>query len=189
MTSTIIQLASRRLWSHFSGSFLLIRCHSLSYFAFQRRFNLQYLRQMPPKRAASTKGATAERPAAKRAGSSNKRKAESSDSEDTGPGASTSKKAKVTKSDATEGGVSANGQPTNKVLPVNIQFSPKHEGALRIATWNICGLAAASKKVSSLIDCLYFNAGAYIRKGFKYYVEAEDADILILTETKVRKTC
>jgi len=36
-----------------------------------------------------------------------------------------------------------------------------------VATWNICGLAAAQ------------------RKGFKYYVEAEDPDVLILTETKV----
>ncbi|KAI0709220.1 Endonuclease/exonuclease/phosphatase [Earliella scabrosa] len=62
---------------------------------------------------------------------------------------------------------SENAQPTNKVLPVQISFAPKAEGTVRIATWNICGLAAASKK------------------GFKFYVEAEDADILILTETKV----
>ncbi|KAG6878918.1 hypothetical protein C0992_006609 [Termitomyces sp. T32_za158] len=58
-------------------------------------------------------------------------------------------------------------QPTNKVLPVTITFPQKTPGTLRIATWNICGLAASSKK------------------GFKYYVEAEDADILVLTETKV----
>ncbi|KAI8998650.1 Endonuclease/exonuclease/phosphatase [Trametes punicea] len=61
----------------------------------------------------------------------------------------------------------ATAQPTNKVLPVHIAFAPKAEGAVRIATWNICGLAAAQKK------------------GFKYYVEAEDPDVLILTETKV----
>ncbi|KAI9570453.1 Endonuclease/exonuclease/phosphatase [Boletus coccyginus] len=60
-----------------------------------------------------------------------------------------------------------NGQPTNKVLPVNIAFPPRAEGTLRFATWNVCGLAAAQ------------------RKGFKYYVEAEDPDILVLTETKV----
>ncbi|KAG6814533.1 hypothetical protein H0H92_000059 [Tricholoma furcatifolium] len=60
-----------------------------------------------------------------------------------------------------------NTQPKNKVLPVNIKFPPKTAGTLRLATWNICGIAASSKK------------------GFKYYVEAEDADILVLTETKV----
>ncbi|PIL23983.1 hypothetical protein GSI_13734 [Ganoderma sinense ZZ0214-1] len=58
-------------------------------------------------------------------------------------------------------------QPTNKVLPTHISFPEKGEDAVRVAAWNICGLAAAQKK------------------GFKYYVEAEDADILILTETKV----
>ncbi|KAH9934711.1 Endonuclease/exonuclease/phosphatase [Fomitopsis serialis] len=60
-----------------------------------------------------------------------------------------------------------NGQPTNRVMPVQVSFPPREEGRVRIATWNICGLAAAQKK------------------GFKYYVEAEDPDILILTETKV----
>ncbi|KAI0807326.1 Endonuclease/exonuclease/phosphatase [Fomes fomentarius] len=60
-----------------------------------------------------------------------------------------------------------NAQPTNKVLPVQISFPPKIEGTVRIAAWNICGLAAAQKK------------------GFRYYVEAEDADIVVLTETKV----
>lgn len=104
---------------------------------------------MPLKRAASTKG-PAEKPAAKQAGSSKKRKADSSGSEDDGPGPSGTKKPKKGKDDeddAAERAVSANGQPTNKVLPVKIEFKPKAEGALRIATWNICGLAAASKKV------------------------------------------
>jgi AP endonuclease-1 len=58
-------------------------------------------------------------------------------------------------------------QPTNKVLPVNIEFPPRHPNTLRLVTWNIAGLAASQKK------------------GFKYYVEAEDPDILVLTETKV----
>ncbi|KAK0210872.1 Endonuclease/exonuclease/phosphatase [Desarmillaria ectypa] len=56
-------------------------------------------------------------------------------------------------------------QPTNKVLPVNISFPPRK--GLRIAAWNVCGLAASQKK------------------GFKFYVEAEDPDVLVLTETKV----
>ncbi|EKM82547.1 hypothetical protein AGABI1DRAFT_111155 [Agaricus bisporus var. burnettii JB137-S8] len=62
-----------------------------------------------------------------------------------------------------------NPQPTNKVLPVHISFPPRTPDTLRIATWNICGWAASHKK------------------GFKYYVEAEDADILVLTETKVNE--
>jgi AP endonuclease-1 len=113
---------------------------------------------MPPKRASSSK-----------------RKA--SDSDDEAP--KTPKKAKV--ADAP-----INTQPTNKVLPVNIvfpgalqrpwyqkkttsnPFPDRIPGTLRLATWNVCGLAASQKK------------------GFKYYVEAEDPDILVLTETKVR---
>ncbi|KAM6500395.1 Endonuclease/exonuclease/phosphatase [Amanita muscaria] len=58
-------------------------------------------------------------------------------------------------------------QPTNKVLPVDIKFPPRAQGALRIATWNICSWSASQKK------------------GFKYYVEAEDPDILVLTELKL----
>ncbi|KAI0374874.1 hypothetical protein BV20DRAFT_961084 [Pilatotrama ljubarskyi] len=76
-------------------------------------------------------------------------------------------KGKVKAGEAAEAQSAANAQPTNKVLPVHIAFPPKGEGLVRIATWNICGLAAAQKK------------------GFKYYVEAEDPDVLILTETKV----
>ncbi|KAN0076914.1 Endonuclease/exonuclease/phosphatase [Tylopilus felleus] len=64
-------------------------------------------------------------------------------------------------------GKAPNGQPTNKALPVDISFPPRVQGTLRLVTWNVCGLAAAQ------------------RKGFKYYVEAEDPDILVLTETKV----
>ncbi|KAH0583726.1 DNA-(apurinic or apyrimidinic site) lyase [Termitomyces sp. J132] len=78
-------------------------------------------------------------------------------------------KAKTTKTKKakTDPTTPENTQPTNKVLPVTITFPQKTPGTLRIATWNICGLAASSKK------------------GFKNYVEAEDADILVLTETKV----
>ncbi|OBZ75523.1 DNA-(apurinic or apyrimidinic site) lyase [Grifola frondosa] len=61
----------------------------------------------------------------------------------------------------------ANTQPTNKVLPVHIEFPPRNPGTIRIATWNICGLASSQKK------------------GFRNYVDAEDPDVLILTETKV----
>ncbi|KLO11849.1 hypothetical protein SCHPADRAFT_905627 [Schizopora paradoxa] len=63
--------------------------------------------------------------------------------------------------------LSPNGQPTNKVLPENIEFPAKTPGTIRIATWNVCGLATSQKK------------------GFKHYLEAEDPDIIVLTETKV----
>ncbi|PPQ89148.1 hypothetical protein CVT25_006520 [Psilocybe cyanescens] len=62
-----------------------------------------------------------------------------------------------------------NTLPTNKALPVKIDLPPKQSGISRIASWNVSGLAASEKK------------------GFKFYVEAEDPDILILTETKLNK--
>lgn len=61
----------------------------------------------------------------------------------------------------------SSAQPKNKTLPVNINFPSRIAGTLRLASWNVAGLAASQKK------------------GFKYYVEAEDPDILVLTETKV----
>ena len=85
---------------------------------------------------------------ARRASSSRKRKDSHIEDEGSKCQPSSSKKAKVAEDKDPEG-VSANGQPTNKVLPTNISFAPKNDGALRIATWNICGLAASSKKVAS----------------------------------------
>jgi len=99
----------------------------------------------------------------KRTKSSKRERAQSDD--EAGPSQKVDKKAKVDTSDST--GLASNGQPTNKVLPTNITFPPRIDSTTRIATWNICGLAASSKK------------------GFKYYVEAEDPDIIVLTETKV----
>lgn len=79
----------------------------------------------------------------KRAASSGKRKA------DSGPdGSEKTKKAKVdAPGSAEQTGLAPNGQPTNKVLPVKISFPPRADGATRIASWNICGLAASQKKV------------------------------------------
>ncbi|KAI0336535.1 hypothetical protein GY45DRAFT_1238178 [Cubamyces sp. BRFM 1775] len=143
---------------------------------------------MPPKRAAATKRKAvsppdddptpseseqqspseheeSDKPVAKKrkTGSSAKGKAAPKAAESTkGKGKGTSSAA------AAAAKAEAGRQPTNKVLPVHIAFAPKAaEGTVRIAAWNICGLAAAQKK------------------GFKYYVEAEDPDVLILTETKV----
>ena len=59
------------------------------------------------------------------------------------------KRAKRTETTVTsdDAQLAPNGQPTNKVLPVNIVFPPRAAGTLRLATWNVCGLAAAQKKV------------------------------------------
>ncbi|KAG2020036.1 DNA-(apurinic or apyrimidinic site) lyase, variant 3 [Coprinopsis cinerea AmutBmut pab1-1] len=101
--------------------------------------------------------------------SATKRKVEDrdTDTDDAESQPTSSKLTKKPKKTGTLDSLPHNGQPTNKTLPVNIEFEKPDEGTLRIATWNVCGLAAS------------------MRKGFKYYVEAEDADILVLTETKV----
>jgi len=69
-----------------------------------------------------------------------------SDNEDASQSQTALKKAKVS-NDSSEPVIAPNGQPTNKVLPVNINFPPRIEGTVRLATWNICSLASASKKV------------------------------------------
>ncbi|KAF9520470.1 hypothetical protein BS47DRAFT_634127 [Hydnum rufescens UP504] len=59
------------------------------------------------------------------------------------------------------------GMATNKVLPPNIIFPLKAPGSTRLVAWNVCGLASSQKK------------------GFNQYLQAEDPDLLVLTETKV----
>lgn len=59
--------------------------------------------------------------------------------------------------------------PTNTVLPTPLTVPPRAEDAqLRFATWNVAGIKACDKK------------------GLKFYLEAEDPDIIVLTETKVQ---
>ncbi|KDN51681.1 hypothetical protein RSAG8_00228, partial [Rhizoctonia solani AG-8 WAC10335] len=55
---------------------------------------------------------------------------------------------------------------TNKGIPDTLSFSSSGD-KIRISAWNVCGLNACWKK------------------GFNRYIQAEDADIIILTETKV----
>lgn len=107
---------------------------------------------MPPKRSASSTSnkrnlpdSDADEEQKMSKASSSKRKIAASP-EDTSDGESSkpTKKAKIAKPSES----SADEQPTNKVLPVYIEFPPKQSGALRLATWNICGLAASSKKVN-----------------------------------------
>ena len=66
-------------------------------------------------------------------------------------------KAKAAKGDdvgKSESDLAPNGQPTNKALPAKIEFPPRSEGNIRIAAWNICGLAASSKKVCAILCVL-----------------------------------
>jgi hypothetical protein len=44
---------------------------------------------------------------------------------------------------------SSHPQPMNKVLPAVITFPPRVPGTVRLATWNICGIAASQKKASA----------------------------------------
>jgi hypothetical protein len=62
----------------------------------------------------------------------------------------------VANSSSTEAPLALNGQPTNKGLPSSISFPPKLPDTIRISAWNICGLAAASKKVLSSVTCSTF---------------------------------
>ncbi|TIA85064.1 hypothetical protein E3P99_04082 [Wallemia hederae] len=60
-------------------------------------------------------------------------------------------------------------QPTNKQLPDTLEEYDKGENITRMACWNIAGYAAST------------------RKGMHRYIQAEPADLLVLTETKVDK--
>ncbi|PLW08607.1 hypothetical protein PCANC_11121 [Puccinia coronata f. sp. avenae] len=58
--------------------------------------------------------------------------------------------------------------PNNKVFPAKLEFAAKMEDTLRISAWNVCGINACQKK------------------GLKTYLDAEDPDVIILSETKVQ---
>ncbi|CAD6915191.1 unnamed protein product [Tilletia controversa] len=60
--------------------------------------------------------------------------------------------------------------PKNVGLPAEIKLNRRPEGQIRIAAWNITSLKSAADK------------------GMMRYFEAEDADIIVLTETKVNET-
>jgi len=58
--------------------------------------------------------------------------------------------------------------PRNTALPASIQYAPRPDGQVRVMTWNITSLKSSDGK------------------GLMRYLRAEDADIVVLTETKVR---
>lgn len=86
--------------------------------------------------------------------------------------------------------------PTNKEVPEDLSPFPRPpEGCVRISAWNVAGLRASEKKGASQIllaaresacECsnpalIHFSP---FSAGFSRYVNAEDADILVVTETK-----
>lgn len=75
---------------------------------------------------------------------------------------------------------------TNKGIPDSVSFPRAGDNNIRISAWNVCGLTACWKKVgtSSVLGLINY-LSEIILQGFAKYIEAEDADILILTETKV----
>jgi AP endonuclease-1 len=67
--------------------------------------------------------------------------------------------------------LAAEGLPRNADMPQELSYAPRPKGQIRIASWNITSLASAEKK------------------GMLRYLMAEDADIVVLTETKVSERC
>lgn len=59
--------------------------------------------------------------------------------------------------------------PTNITFPIDLKLEAKPAGTTRLACWNVCGINSC------------------IKKGFDFYVKAENPDVLIITETKVDK--
>ena len=93
---------------------------------------------MPPKRTASVRES---------------QEFEEGSSQEAGLNESTSKDSTAPKrprKDNSSTSVAEYTGPTNKVLPLNIHFPPKHPGTTRIVTWNVSGLVACEKKVCSV---------------------------------------
>ncbi|KAG9321052.1 hypothetical protein KVV02_000382 [Mortierella alpina] len=61
------------------------------------------------------------------------------------------------------------GAPVNTAMPTPMTLPPAPEGCIKITSWNVSGLNAS------------------LKKGFKTYVSAEDADVICLQEHKVNQ--
>ncbi|CAG8458327.1 12789_t:CDS:10 [Ambispora leptoticha] len=79
------------------------------------------------------------------------------------------RKASKTKKDNEEPTVTSNTIPNNTTMPKQLVFPAKPEGTVKFVSWNVSGLKAS------------------LKKGFKFYVQAEDPDILCLQETKINE--
>ncbi|KAI8644183.1 Endonuclease/exonuclease/phosphatase, partial [Parasitella parasitica] len=76
------------------------------------------------------------------------------------------KKAKMTKTKTAVWEPFDSSLPNNMTFPTKFNIPPKPENSIKIASYNVAGLAAC------------------IKKGFNTYVDAEDADILCIQEHK-----
>ncbi|KAH9811563.1 exodeoxyribonuclease III [Melampsora americana] len=94
-----------------------------------------------------------------------KRKAKDKEAEDTSSVKPTTSKAKKAKGPTLP---LHSDLPNNKVFPSKLEFNLKAEGCIRISAWNVCGVNACDKK------------------GLKTYLQAEDPDIMIMSETKMQ---
>ena len=121
---------------------------------------------MPPKASSSTKRKAAKDKVEDDSDYAKEDEQDDSQSQTNGKKSQAAKKAKVQKEPVKPLDPSI---PTNVTFPINLALSPKAEGTTRLACWNVCGINSC------------------IKKGFEFYVKAENPDVLIVTETKVDK--
>ncbi|KAN0064927.1 hypothetical protein ACQY0O_001984 [Thecaphora frezii] len=159
---------------------------SVGSFGFHRSLSFSSIVAMPPKRAAAaTRAITRKRAAAqKQDSSSDQDTPQSPASKRAAPRATASGGAAKRAKKATPGGLpdspsapmgndttAPESIPRNTEMPADLSFSrPRDSDALRIAAWNIVSLKSSEPK------------------GLFTYLDAEDADILVLSETKVNET-
>lgn len=118
---------------------------------------------MPPKASSSKRKAAKDKVEDE---SDHANEDEHDDSQTNGKKSQASKKAKVQKEPVKPLDPTV---PTNVTFPINLTLPPKAEGTTRLACWNVCGINSC------------------IKKGFEFYIKAENPDVLIVTETKVDK--
>lgn len=122
---------------------------------------------MPPKASSSKRKATKDKVEDDGSDYANGDENDDSQSQTNGKKkGQTAKKAKVQKEPVKPLDPSV---PTNITFPINLTLPAKTDGTTRLACWNVCGINSC------------------IKKGFDFYVKAENPDVLIVTETKVDK--
>ena len=121
---------------------------------------------MPPKASSSTKRKAAKDKVEDESDYAKEEDQDDSQSQTNGKKSQATKKAKVQKEPVKPLDPSI---PTNITFPINLTLPPKAEGTTRLSCWNVCGINSC------------------IKKGFEFYVKAENPDVLIVTETKVDK--
>lgn len=127
----------------------------------------------PPTTATPTKKA------ASRKASKSKKDDDAADNEEAGPSTAKKPRRKATAASQSDSPAAPTGEdilafegcPLNTEIPnpLTLADSPRPSTSIRIASWNIVSLKSAEPK------------------GLVRYIEAEDADILVLSETKVNE--